>query len=621
MNQRWRTRAGLIVPTALFVAMFVLLLSTVLVASVSQNLNMSLGGLEATESRYVSFAVVNELLSDLSAGTVKVDEYTKNSPNTTHNEGYTSKSWVEQLADGNVLVVAKTYRSGQSKPEIVKRLAVYKDYDLTRVYTNRNDNNPNSADPVFYSDPSVGSGNWSKLPDFARQRMKDDGTVEVRPGEKGGTLFWLAGAPDGSMYGVYSPTLDGWGDVPSPLSIFPANLIPFPWGKITLKTLVAGTSRGMTVGDLTPIAQCLINDLTDFSVTKGAVFLKYDFNSDEWKALPPPEEATIDASGKAVVQSGNYHIKGAGGVPATYEGGALMPVFRKGADTIYRFTDSTQKFEVMAPPDKDVLLMAADQQGTPFVQAGTIHPVGVDYFLRVLFEDFSNIKPPVTGAAMYKREGAEWVKIPDPPAQFYNKGGQLVDCNYSSRGVVLGGMTGGENGEFYVCNRPERATIGSGVLDGAMGDLRAALEDGQVPDLDVLAATGRDLRSGLGLSAFSPTDLVDTLYKYNSQGEWELVPSPPNKSIDPVTGNAVDQPGLPESLEIGQGSNGRLIIREAGNGYTPDPIFVQTQGGSWDLLPSVKTEGGSFEVDLAQISGGRRREGTRGSYVVKATYF
>ena len=619
MNQR-RARAGIIVPTALFVAMFVLLLSTVLVASVSQNLNLSLGTLEATESRYLSFAVVNELLSDLSAGTVKVDQWTRSSPRTTYNEGYTSESWVEQLADGNVLVVAQTRRSSQSKPEVVKRLAVYKDYDLTRVYTNRNDNNPNTPDPVFYSEASAGA--WSKLPDFPRQRLKDDGTVDVKPGEKGGTLFWLAGAPDGSMYGVYSPTLDGWGDVPSPLNLFPANLIPFPWGKITLKTLVAGTSQGMTVGDLTPIAQCLINNLTDFSVTKGAVFLKYDFSADEWKPLPPPEEATIGVDGKVVRDPGNYHVKGAGGVPATYEGGALMPVFRKGADTIYRYTESTREFEVLAPPDKDVILMAADQQGTPFVQTGTIQPVGVDYFLRVLFEDFSNIKPQISGAAMWKREGDQWVKIPDPPAQFYNKGGQLVDCRYSpGRGPVLGGMTGGENGEFYVCNRPERAGIGDGVLSGAMGDLRSALADGQVPDLDALANAGRDLRSTLTPRAFSATDLVDTIYKYNSQGEWELVPSPPNKKIDPVTGDAVDQPGLPENLEIGQGSNGRLIIRETGNRNTPDPLFVQTQGGSWDLLPSVRTEGGPFEVDLAQISGGRRREGTRGSYVVKATYF
>lgn len=598
--------------------MFVLLICTVLVANVSLNLHLALGAVEATESRYISFAVANQLLSDLGAGNVQVGDYTKSRPNETINEGYTTHSWVEQLNDGNVLVVAKTFRSGHSKPEVVKRLAVYKDFDLTRVYTNRNDNNPSSPDPVFYSETSSGSGAWSKLPNFPRQRVKDDGTLDVRP-ENGGTLFWVSGDPNGNMYGVYAPALDGWGDVPSPLSIVP--IIAFPWGKITLKTIVAGTSRGMTLGDLTPIAQAMINNLTDFAVTKGTVFMKFDPNANDWKALPPPPEATIQMEGgkrKAVVQSNDFHIKGAGGVFATYEGGALMPVYRQGGDTIYRYTDATEKFEVMAPPDEDILLMAADQQGTAFVQTGTIQPVGIAYFLRVLFEDFSAIQPGITGTGLWKREGEEWVKIPDPPAEFYNKAGEIRSQPYnSSRGPTLGGMTGGENGEFYVCNRPFSGNAGEEIseyIDGLNTALLDNVGDGKEPDLSTLPMRGRGRSRG-------SSELVDTVYKYTTDGKWELVPSPPNKAIDPVTGKAVDQPGLPDDLEIGQAASGRLIVRESGNGLTPDPIFVQTQGGSWDMLPPVRTEGGPFEVDLAQISGGRRREGTRGAYVVKATYF
>jgi len=569
----------------MFVAMFVLLLSTMLVANVSMNLNMSLGALESTESRYLSLAAANQLLSDLGLGTVKVDDYTKAHPLRTAHEGYTTDSWVEPQGAGTVLVVSKTYRSGQSKPEFVKRLAIYKDYDLTRVITNGNDTNPNTPDPVYYSDGAA-AGAWNKLPDFERCRVTDSGTIETRPGEKGGTLFWVAGDYQGSMYGIYVPALDGWGDNPSCLDILP--ILPFQWGKITLERLVSGNEQGKTIGDLTPVAQVLINNLTDFSVTKGAVMMKYDVESGEWSTMPPPPEATV-VGGKAVVQEGNYHVKGAGGVPSTYEGGAFMPVFRKGPDTIYNYKEQTKSFEVMATPPRpeapgatDVLLMAADQQGVPMVQSGQIvRPSLLEelgYFWRILNFDFSAMQPQVSNPALHIRgEDGQWTKVDDPPAQFYKRTGELAPPGgYSSRGLMLGGMVGGENGEFFVVNRP-----------------------------------------------WPPNGtLADTIYKYNPNNpeKWELVPSPPNVAYDPVTGKKIDKPGVPPTMELGQAANGKIILRLTDTGG-PDPIYVQTQGGSFDLLPPVRTEGGPMEKNLAQIAGGRRREGTRGAYVVRATYF
>lgn len=574
---------GIIIPTALLVAMFVLLISTVLVANVSMNLNMSLGAVEATESRYLSFAASNQMLSDLGAGTVDVNRYTRNSPYESIHEGYTSHTWVEPQASGAVLVVSKTFRSGQSKAETVKRLATYKDFDLTRVITNANDTNPNTPDPVYYSD-GPDSTVWNKLPDFERCRISDAGTVESKPGEKAGTLFWVAGDYRGSLYGIYVPALDGWGDNPSGLDILP--WLPFPWGKITLERLVVGTDQGKTIGDLTPVAQVLINNLTDFSVTKGAVMMKYDVEGGQWSTMPPPQEATV-VNGQAVVQEGNFHVKGAGGVPSTYEGGAFMPVFRKGPDTIYHYREQTNDFEVMATPQRpeapgatDVLLMAADQQGTPMVQSGQIVRPGIleelGYFWRILNFDFSAIQPQVNNPALHIREAGDWKPIDNPPAQFYKKTGELDRVrSYSSRGPLLGGMVGGENGEFFVVNRP------------------------WPPD----------------------PDLVDTVYKYSSaDNEWQLVPSPPNVAFDPVTGNKIDKPGAPKTMELGQAASGKIILRLTDTGG-PDPIFIQTQGGSYDLLPPVRTEGGPMEKNLAQIAGGRRREGTRGAYVVRATYF
>ena len=92
---RSRLSKGLIIPTAMFVAMFVLLLVTCIMASVSYNFDMSLRSVENTEFRYTSFATANELISSLNGtatitgdyqtppvrdGELKYDTYTKDDP-------------------------------------------------------------------------------------------------------------------------------------------------------------------------------------------------------------------------------------------------------------------------------------------------------------------------------------------------------------------------------------------------------------------------------------------------------------------------------------------------------------------------------------------------------------
>lgn len=567
-----KTRRGIIVPTALFVAMFVLLLCTMLFASVSYNLGLSLESVESTEYRYISYGVMNELLSDLNGG-LDAQTFTKAAPRRVDTGGTVSECWVEPLDGKNVLVVAQTHRRGGRRPETVKSLCTFQEYDTGRVYTNVIDNNPNQADPILFSDVSA-AGDWSQLPPAPRSRYTSTGTLETRSGEFAGTLPFVAGSPNGSLYAIYAPALDGWDDQMSPALFGIPFPISMPWGQLTRQTIVAGNRQGLTVGELAPVEQTLIDHLMDVTVSQGALMLEYSQDQGQWTPLPPAEEARV-VNGQLEVQSGNYHIQGVSGPPTAYDGGIVAPCFRNGPDTIYRFTDESNAWSVLKPPGADVLMMTADlDDGTPFVQTGSLMPVNLLYFLRVLLGDLSDIHPQATGTRLHKLEDGEWTRISDPPAQFFQKSkAELVERPYNpSRGATLGGMVA-SGGELTVVNRPPEGS-----------------------------------------------SLVDTLYRYR-QGRWEVVPPPPNKRFDPNSGAEVSEPGLASRLELGMGADGKLILRVptlAG----PNPIFMQTKGGSYDLLPPVKVAGGALQPFLSQSSGGRKRDGSnRGSYVVRATYF
>ena len=221
------------------------------------------------------------------------------------------------------------------------------------------------------------------------------------------------------------------------------------------------------------------------------------------------------------------------------------------------------------------MFLATDNDGTAYVQSGQSSRVFLDYFLRILLADLSNIRAGADSSALHKYNDGQWEEIPDPPSQFFPQNGnlQLVNQPYpDSRGARLDGMVV-SGGELTVVSRPPAGHR-----------------------------------------------LVDTIWKYR-QGRWEVVPPPPNKHFDPNTGAEVNEPGLASELELGKGADGKLILRVPTTSG-PNPIFMQTKGGDYDLLPPVKVEGGPYKNFLSQSSGGCKRDGSsRGSYVVKATYF
>ena len=599
-------RRGLIIPTAMFVAMFALLISTLLLANVSYNVGLSLRSLEATEFRYLSLAASNELLCDLNSG-LEREKFTQIKPRRTEYGGWVTESWVEPLSGDadNVFVTARTYRPGaQDLNETVRQLATYREKVLTRVYTKVTDTDKDTPDPIYFNDLK-NSEAWSTLSAPPRVRYANDGTLETRPGESAGTIPFMAGAPDGSLYALYAPTLDGWDDSPSKvvfklkgglslldvvtgvvplfekiqgarldLVTFPSIGVKLPWGNFAINTIVAGGRQGLTVGELAPTSQVLVEGAESVEVSRGALITKYSHDTDQWTPLPAPYEAVL-VDGVFQEQPGNYHLQGIAGSPVAYDGGLMTPLFRNGADSIYRYTEKTEKWDVLTPPGKDVLLLGTDHSGNAYVQTGEIEPVDIGFLLDILTDNLTNIYSNTPTTALHQFKDEKWSPLPNPPAKFYDKSGKLTDKSYPSKGPSLSTIVGGKEGECFVVNRPPK---GSG--------------------------------------------LVDTIYKY-SDGAWEVVESPPNKQFNAL-GMESDRSGLPSKLEINTGSDGLLIVRVPNDGNGLDAIFVQdeTDKSSYDILKPVQSSDGTYEEFFTQMAGGRRlRDNGLGAFYVRATYF
>lgn len=549
--------------------MFVLLLSTVLTATIFHNVGMSQSSVQDTEYRYLSLGAANELISDLNEG-LDPDTYTSDSPKKITNDSSLTESWVEPLEQNekHIFVAARTYRSDPTQAETVRKLAIFREDAMARVYTNSPDSDTDSPDPIYYSDVSD-SGAWSRIPDVPRMRYDASGNLEVRPGELAGTIPYISGSPDGSLYALYVPVLDGWGDTPTGVSILKLKL-----GDFALQLMIKGGREGMTVGDLQPIGQVVIDVAEEVTISKGVVPLKFDHDNGQWSPLPPIPEAKL-INDKFVIDEGNYHVQGISGPPASYDGGTAAALYRKGQDAIYQYTEEPNEWNVLTPPGKDVLLMAAEPSGALYVQTGDLRPVGFDYLLNILTLNVLEIFPNTSVSAIHRYDDGEWSPIPDPPARYFNKSGELINQPYlMGRGPSLGGMTSGDDGEFVVVSRPPK------------------------------------LRP----------DLVDTVYRYRD-GQWKVVKSPPNTHYD-NTGNEVTRNTLPSRLEAGSGPNGQLVLRVPSKEGS-DGIFVESEvEGEYDILPPIRTEDGSFQQYLSQIAVGPFREGTnKGSYIVRATYF
>jgi hypothetical protein len=555
--------------------MFVLMMVTLLVSRISMDFGMSLSSLERTELKYISFAAVNELLADLNTGLDR-DLHTKENPRKAQDGGRTIESWVEpvEIDEDYIFAVSRTRHGSRGLVEEARRFAIFRPKINPKIYASVADTNKDSPDPIYYSD----SGSWAMLPSIPRVRYSDSGVLESEPGEFAGSTPFYVGARDDSVYAIYAPTLDGWND-PSERAFFqgiPIPVLRFNWGDFVLHNLVTGTGQGQTSADLSAVPP-IIHEVTDpshkLTLTRGSVALKYSHATDEWEPLPPAPEATFDGE-KFVETPGDYWVQGVPGPMSAHDQGLTIPVSRDGQDAIYQWNNDAEKWNVVTPPGKDVLVLASDQGGTSYVQTGNLQRSSLTDLLKILAGDFKGVTPKTNTSALHrqKRDGT-WVDVPNPPAKFFDKRGELQSSAFpGSGGPLIGSMVGGEAGELYVVSRPNQP------------------------------------------------GLVDTIYKYDySDDEWEVVPSPSNTYYD--GGVEVERDGLPDRLDLALAADGEVSVRiptEEGD----DPIFVRDEKGEYELLPAVQTPGGGFEKTLYQISGGGKPvESGAGTYIIRATYF
>lgn len=561
---------GVIIPTALFVAMFVLMMVTLLVSKTSMDMGNSANSLERTEFRYLSLAAANELLADLNAGQAEHDD----EPRSVAGDGRITESWVEPVEahENYIFVIARTFRPSSGVTEKVRRFAIFQPKIQAKIYASVADTNKDSPDPIYYAD----SGSWSVLPSMPRLRYSDSGKLQAEVGQAAGSTPFYVGARDDSVYAIYAPTLDGWND-PQERAYYrglPIPLLRFQWGDFVLNNLVTASRQGQTSADMaavTPLIHEVTNPDQKLSLSRGAVPMKFSHATNQWTPLPAPNEAVFDGE-KFVEQQGNYWVQGVPGPMAAHPDGVTVPLIRKGRDAIYRWKNGAEKWDIIAPPGQDIIALATDQVGTTYVQTGLLNPSDLGDLLQVLSGNFRGITPKTSSSALHRLHlNGEWERIPDPPPAFFDQNGELQKSSYNgNRGPLLGSMVGGEDGELYLVSRPHRP------------------------------------------------DLVDTIFRFRD-GEWEALPSPPN--VYYAAGTPMDRSGAPERLELALGADGEVTARIPSQ-LGADAIFVRNEDGQYELLPPVQTPNGGFESTLYQISGGGKPdESGRGTYRVKATYF
>ena len=436
---RPKSKRAVIIPTAMFVAMVVLLLVTGIAGEAYLNLRFT--GLEAERTRltFLAEGAVNELISGLNQNPTALS-YTAAAPLTTTTDGVTLRSWseVDPAAPHLRRIYSKAYPSNAPGQAATYTRVVRTAARATgMIYTNIPDT-VTTPDSVLKKDTSAAS--WTLLPPAKRMRYTVAGVLETHPTAYAGTMLFTGADQRSNFYVVYPPALDGWGFTPASS------------GNLALNMILTKAISGQTLLNLMPIAQEVaeIFDYVRDELSQGAVVLKYDGTTNLWSALPPAPNA-IDSPTGPVFEAGNFHIKGLCG-PVSCNGDDLyVPVYRKGPDAIYKFHFTG----VTATSGTWTLLPALLDIGG---QPTSMSQVAVDGLGRVFA--ISRSYPGGGDDAVHELRNNRWVALPEVPGSFYDAGGQLQESPVAPTG--LGVMAAGQDGALYVVSE---GIISDGTVD------------------------------------------------------------------------------------------------------------------------------------------------------------
>jgi hypothetical protein len=466
----------MVIPTALLIAMVVLMTATALLSQSRQTLQFS--GMKAQQSRrlFLAQGAVNEFIDRLNGDTGFLG-YSAGSPFTGTWQDITYEAWTEPDPADPLLrrVVGRAFPTDQPSAAARCEIVVQAGEDLApKVVTNVPDENITSPDPIFLSD--VGTGSWTTLPNLPRRGRATEAGGEVAGSGDAGTLIFGGGNNAGRLFFVYAPGIDGgltghWADIdPNPLH--PARQI----GVAALEFMVgvsAGGSHGFysgspnTLAGLTCAAQFVVEEaqFPDYGsvyfpnaalwLSKNAAVFEYDSAAGSWDMLPAMENHEL-VSGSFVPKPGKWedgsdagacHINGIVGPMACDDRFLYAPLYKKGADLVARFDLAASVWNVLPP--------IPDRAGAP-TDVTYVATSGHDVY--VIASPYQSGGGPTGG---FTREAPRILRL-NSAATGWDALAQEVPASQVRDGVLseapgpaskLGCMAAGRDGALYVCSR------------------------------------------------------------------------------------------------------------------------------------------------------------------------
>lgn len=514
---------GVAIPTALFIALLVFFLSTVILARARHQLRLTQISSHQTQRSYAAWGAVNQAIASLNDGEAW-EEHGAGNPIRTSTEYLEAEAWVVQDPDFPEIlhVLARAYPKGQPGLAVQRARTIRKkpDAEAIVVTTSHIDDGPEA---VSYK-RSTEAG-WTPIPPPEKNYYLG-GTLHTNPGEYCQHLFGLQADNQGRIHAVYYNAIDD--------SAFLTTLMN---GIIS-----QGSEDGISQREF-PFAVIkegygpeILGQMSEASL------LEYDLSADRWTAVPTPPAFKV--VGSDLVPTGEVvHA-----TTANSDGKALW-VTEGGSRVIYEREFASDTWIPHQGPGRHVYDTSGNLLEADTFTAGVIPYDGGLYAMTMTMEGKNS-------AFHRRRDDGSWEVLPPVPRSYYENG-SLVTEPGSAWWVDHG--EAGPNGEL-VCLWKRGKETGSG------GDTILQFKDGawQAMEPPPMATISSDGTVTVGTG---PTDNIsqvavdmngdvvvrsvrkngpDVIYRHDGT-EWSVLPPTPRKFYDD-DGKLVSQPGFLESV-------------------------------------------------------------------------
>lgn len=293
-------QSGLLLPTAMLLAMFSLVAATIVMARSKQSLQLTRLGEQVQQRRLTAKAELNHLLAELSQG-ASLEEMTEEVREVVSEDGTSKRSWVVPDADnpGILHLHAEVWRTdvgppGERVTKVVRAEGEEKQVHFLQTSQGLRDFK------FFYRED--GEANWNQIPtDFDTDSTRDHFFESYDADDAGGVYVVEVYRTDlddeGADYTFrrFDPETSAWTTLASPGGD----------GKLT-----SLSSQSGQVAALTRSGEDTFYDQVS----------TYDATTDTWTTLPPPPNQLYDQNGvlntatSGRIQGSDIDIDGAGNI-------------------------------------------------------------------------------------------------------------------------------------------------------------------------------------------------------------------------------------------------------------------------------------------------------------------